>query len=69
MGEEPPVVDLGYAHAERLAAAALAEPDRHIAIRFLASALEGDPAEQPGLRNRGLLATHELLPGVPERRG
>src|SRR5204863_398352 len=46
-GEDPPVVDLDYAHAERLASAALAEPDRHIATRFLASALEGDPSEQP----------------------
>ncbi len=67
-GEDPPVVDLDHAHAERLAASALAEPDRHIAIRFLASALEGDPGEQPGLRNKGLLATHELLHGVPARR-
>jgi hypothetical protein len=67
-GEDPPVVDLNHAHAERLAAAALAEPDRHVAIRFLASALEGDPGDQPGLRNKGLLATHELLHGVPGRR-
>jgi hypothetical protein len=66
-GENPQVVDLDFAHAERFAAAALAEPDRHIATRFLASALEGDPGEQPGLRNRGLLAMHELLRGVPER--
>jgi hypothetical protein len=65
-GEDPPVVDLECDHAERLARAALAEPDRHVAIRFLASALEGDPGEQPGLRNKGLLATHELLYGVPE---
>ena len=64
-GEDPPVVDLDRDHAERLAKAALAEPDRHVAIRFLASALEGDPGDQPGLRNRGLLATHELLHGVP----
>jgi hypothetical protein len=66
-GEDPPVVDLECDHAERLAKVALAEPDRHVAIRFLASALEGDPDEQPGLRNKGLLATHELLYGVPER--
>ena len=66
-GEDPPVVDLDYDHAERLAGAALGEPDRHVAIRFLASALEGDPGEQPGLRNKGLLATHELLYGVPGR--
>ncbi len=66
-GDDPPVVDLDHDHAERLAKAALGEPDRHVAIRFLASALEGDPGEQPGLRNKGLLATHELLHGVPER--
>ncbi len=66
-GDNPPVVDLDHDHAERLSGAALGEPDRHVAIRFLASALEEDPGEQPGLRNRGLLATHELLYGVPER--
>ena len=66
-GEDPQVVDLDHAHAERLAASALREPDRHTAVRFLSSALEGDPGEQPGLRNRGLLATHELLRGVPKR--
>ncbi len=39
-GEEPPVVELDHARAERLAAAALDEPTRHLAIRFLADALE-----------------------------
>ncbi len=66
-GEDPPVVELGHEHAERLAEAALAEPDRHSAIRRVAEALEGGSEEQPGLRNRGLLATHELLNGVPQR--
>jgi hypothetical protein len=66
-GEDPPVVDLDRDHAERLAWAALVEADRHVAIRFLATALEGDPDDQPGLRNKGLLATHELLYGVPKR--
>jgi hypothetical protein len=66
-GEDPPVVELDQAHAERLAAAALGEPSRHLAIRFLADALEGDPDEKPGLRNKGLLAMHELLYGVPKR--
>jgi hypothetical protein len=66
-GEDPPVVELDHAQAERLAAAALNEPSRHLAIRFLADALEADPDENPGLRNKGLLATHELLYGVPKR--
>jgi hypothetical protein len=66
-GEDPPVVPLDHGQAERLAAAALGEPDRHLAIRFLAEALEGEPDEHPGLRNKGLLATHELLHGVPRR--
>ena len=66
-GENPTVVDLDLGHAERMARAALREPHRHLAIRFLAEALEGDSDEHPGLRNKGLLATHELLRGVPER--
>lgn len=66
-GENPPVVELDLSHAERLACAALGEPHRHLAVRFLADALEGDADEHPGLRNKGLLATHELLYGVPRR--
>lgn len=50
-----------------MAAAAPGEPDRHLAIRFLSEALEGEPDEHPGLRNKGLFATHELLHGVPKR--
>jgi hypothetical protein len=66
-GDDPRVVYLDYEQAERLAAAALGEPDRHLAIRFLSEALEGEPDEHPGLRNKGLFATHELLYGVPKR--
>ena len=66
-GDDPRVVDLDYEQAERMAAAALGEPDRHLAIRFLSEALEGEPDEHPGLRNKGLFATHELLYGVPKR--
>ena len=65
-GDDPRVVDLDYEQAERMAAAALDEPDRHSAIRFLSEALEGEPNEHPGLRNKGLFATHELLYGVPK---
>lgn len=66
-GDDPRVVDLDYEQADRMAAAALGEPDRHLAIRFLSEALEGEPDEHPGLRNKGLFATHELLYGVPKR--
>lgn len=66
-GDDPPVVDVDLAQAERIAAAALAEPNRHLAIRFLAAALEAAPGHLPGLRNKGLLATHELRVGVPQR--
>ena len=66
-GDNPIVVELDPGRAERLARAALGEPHRHLAIRFLAEALEGDSDKHPGLRNKGLLATHELLHGVPKR--
>ena len=59
-GDDPRVVDLDYEQAERMAAAALGEPDRHLAIRFISEALEGEPDEHPGLRNKRLFATHEL---------
>lgn len=65
-GEEPPVHDLDLAQAERLALTALNEPNRHLAGRFLASAFDTGPDELPGLRNKGLLATHELIVGVPQ---
>jgi hypothetical protein len=65
-GDDPAVVDLHHDHAERLAGAALAEPNRNLAIRFLAAALDGDPAVLPGIRNRGLLATHALESWVPQ---
>jgi hypothetical protein len=59
-GDNPTAVDLDLRRAERLARAALVEPHRHLAIRFLAEALEGGSDEHPGLRNKGLLATHGL---------
>ena len=65
--DDPLVVDLDHDLAERMAAAALVEPERHSAIRFLSEALESEPDEHSGLRNKGLFATHELLYGVPKR--
>ncbi|MDB2276523.1 hypothetical protein PM022_18745, partial [Halorubrum ezzemoulense] len=67
-GEDPPVfrdVDLGQ--AERVCDAALKKPDRHIAQSFLSNTLPQLDEELAGLRNQGLLSTHELRVGVPER--
>jgi hypothetical protein len=66
-GDQPPIVGTTLAQAERLSRAALAEPSRHAAIRFLASMLPEVDAGLPGVRNTGLLADHELSTGVPTR--
>ena len=67
-GDAPPVfADLDPAHVERICRLALNEPTHHAAARFLASALPELDAPLPGLRNVGLLATHELAAGVPQR--
>jgi hypothetical protein len=49
-----------------LCRAALAEPDRNAALRFLAAAMPEADAPIPGVRNEGLFATHELQKGVPK---
>jgi hypothetical protein len=68
VGEQPPVIHgLEVSQVERVAAAALAEPTRHAAIRFLVAMLPEVGADLPGLRNSGLLATQELRNGVPAR--
>lgn len=68
VGDQPPVVgDLGLSQVERLAAAALVEPNRHSAVRFLVAMLPEAGADLAGLRNSGLLATQELGRGVPDR--
>jgi hypothetical protein len=67
-GDEPPVetnLDLGL--VERIAKAALDQPSRHQAIRFLGGILAEVESELPGIRNHGMLATHELREGVPQR--
>ena len=66
-GDSPTVADLDLSQAERLAASALAETNRHLAAQMIQGALEQTSDELPGLRNKGLLATHELLTGVPRR--
>jgi hypothetical protein len=68
VGDEPPVeAGLELSEVERIAAAALAEPTRHAAIRFLSSIWAELETELPGLRNQGMFATHELRDGVPLR--
>ena len=67
-GDEPPAyVNLDRGLVERLCSTALAEPDRHAALRFLCGALPEIESPLPGLRNKGLLSTHELEYGVPRR--
>ncbi len=67
VGEQPAVHHgVEASQAERLAAVALDEPNRHAATRFLLAALPELESDTPGLRNVGLLATQELQAGVPE---
>ncbi|MCY4371120.1 MAG: hypothetical protein OXF41_17245 [bacterium] len=58
--------DLDVSQVERLAAVALGEPNHHAAARLLLAALAELDSPVPGLRNVGLLATHELTAGVRE---
>ena len=67
-GEDPPVyygADPGQ--AARVCDAALDRPDRLSAERFLSQTLPQLDEDLAGLRNQGLLSTHELTVGVPER--
>jgi hypothetical protein len=65
-GDHPPAhTDLEPSKVERICAAALDEPDRHAALRFLNSVLEELQSRTAGLRNEGLFASHELEDGVP----
>jgi hypothetical protein len=67
-GETPPIhADVDPGVAERLCRAALAQPDRHAALRFLDQALPSLDTKAPGLRNEGLFALHELIDGAPKR--
>lgn len=71
VGDNPPVIsNLGLDQVERLCSAALAEPNQHSAVRFLVAMLDGLHTTEslPGVRNMGMLATHELRSGVPARR-
>ncbi len=63
-----PVLDLPRDQVERIVEAALAEPNRHAAVRFLQAVLPEADSQLPGIRNLGLVASHELQFGVPVRR-
>ena len=63
-----PVSGLPRDQVERIAATALAEPNRHAAVRFLQEVLPEADSQLPGVRNIGLVASHELQVGVPARR-
>ncbi|MHB1323479.1 MAG: Eco57I restriction-modification methylase domain-containing protein [Coriobacteriia bacterium] len=69
-GEPSPLLDLSGGRVERIAAAALAEPNRHQAVRALDRLLSSVSREgmAAGLINSGLFAAHELRDGVPHRR-
>lgn len=67
-GEHPTLLNgLDVSQVERLADAALSEPTRHAAIRFLVAMLPEADSDLPGVRNSGLLAGQELRHGVPRR--
>src|SRR5437667_610464 len=67
-GDHPPAfVRLDAGKVERICLAALEEPDRHAALRFLHSAIPEVETPLSGVRNEGLFATHELQSGVPKR--
>ncbi|MBM39481.1 MAG: hypothetical protein CL765_04070, partial [Chloroflexi bacterium] len=60
-GDSPPVLtNVEPGQAERLCITALEEPDRHSALRFLRPALEAIDSPMAGVRNEGLLSTHEI---------
>ena len=66
VGDDPPVeIGLALGEVERIAQAALDEPTRQAAIRFLGSIWAELETELPGLRNQGMFAAHELREGVP----
>ena len=67
-GDPAPVTGLQVDRLERVCASALAEPDRHSAVRTIERLLISLKDQQfPGLVNSGLFASHELHTGVPAR--
>jgi hypothetical protein len=64
-GNDPPAYpDVDVGQAERICREALAQPDRHAALRSLRDTLPAVESALPGVRNQGFLATHESIEGV-----
>jgi len=64
-GDDPPAyLGLDRGQVERICAEALEQPDRHAALRALRDVLPSLESDLVGLRNEGLLATHELHAGA-----
>jgi hypothetical protein len=61
-GDPPRLFDLPRAQADRIAARALAQPDRNAALRYLKDTLPYAQVDTglPGFRNEGLLTDHVL---------
>ena len=60
-GENPPAfLRQDQEQVEKICRVALSEPDRHSALRFLQSALDGLGTPLPAVRNEGLFASHAL---------
>lgn len=68
LGDDPSIVVRDIAQAERIARRALLEPSRAFAIQFITAALAEIDDELPGIRNEGLLSSHELQVGFPARK-
>ena len=67
-GEEPNVYrDIDEGQAQRVCDAALDKPNHHAARRFLTDTIPQLEEDLTGVHNQGLLSTHELKVGVPER--
>ena len=67
-GDDPPLRrGLDRDQAGRIVDAALEKPSRFAAQRFIREAFEQLDDDLVGVRNQGLLTTHELKRGVPER--
>lgn len=67
-GEEPMLFrDVGVEPAAQVCEAALAKPSPNVARDFLKDTIPQLSEDLTGVHNQGLLSTHELKNGVPER--